>query len=229
MLLLGSWTFITIQSHRRSGPGLVRHQRCGGDWAEQAGLRPGLWGHPQAPVLWRSARAQHLHATAPRPVLRGDPEEAGGCGRATEGEGISFISVKSAWSQRRTLPHLQHCCGGFHNNQLTSCDIFSSPKPEFLLTFEAPLQLHGQCPLSPSSARRLNCWSTSQRRGSTSVRWSRRPLRKTTTSSRTPRKNWSRRWRPSRRTGRLCWLPCWRGCRKRSEGLNKDQNSVGNI
>lgn len=69
----------------------------------------------------------------------------------------------------------------------------------------------------PSSARRPNCWSTWQRRGSTSVRWSRRPLRRTTTSSRTPRKNWSRRWRPSRRTGRLCWLPCWRGCRKRWE------------
>lgn len=146
MLLLGSWTFITIQSHRRSGPGLVRHQRCGGDWAEQAGLRPGLWGHPQAPVLWRSARAQHLHATAPWPVLRGDPEEAGGCGRATEGEGISFISVKSAWSQRRTLPHLQHCCGGLHNNQLSCNFMVSALCPPLVpggWTAEAPRREEG--------------------------------------------------------------------------------------
>lgn len=119
MVLLGLWTFITIHSHRRSGPGLVRHQRCGGDRAEQARLGPGLWGHPQAPVLWWGARAQHLHATATRPIPRGDPEEAGGCRRTTEGAGISFIRVKSAWSKRRTLPLLQ-------NNELTFCEFLSS-------------------------------------------------------------------------------------------------------
>lgn len=68
---------------------------------------------------------------------------------------------------------------------------------------------------SPSSARRLSCWSTWRRRGSMSARWSRRPSRRTTTSSSTPRRSWSRRWRPTRRTGRPCWPPCWRGCRRR--------------
>lgn len=75
--------------------------------------------------------------------------------------------------------------------------------------------IHLRCTLSPSSARRLSCWSTWPRRGSTSARWSRRPLRRTTTSSSTPRKSLRRRWRPTRRTGRPCWPPCWRGCRRR--------------
>lgn len=69
--------------------------------------------------------------------------------------------------------------------------------------------------LCASSARRPSCWSTWQRRGSTSARSSRKPSRRTTTSSRTPRRSWSRRWKSTRRTGRPCWRPWWRGCRRR--------------
>lgn len=85
-----------IQHHRCGGSGLVRHQRRGGDRAEQAGVWPGLRGHPQAPVLWRRPRPQHLHAAASGPVLGGDPEEAGGCRGTAEGtDGRAFFCVFS--------------------------------------------------------------------------------------------------------------------------------------
>lgn len=84
-----------IQHHRCGGSGLVRHQRRGGDRAEQAGVWPGLRGHPQAPVLWRRPRPQHLHAAASGPVLGGDPEEAGGCWGTAEGtDGRAFLRVR---------------------------------------------------------------------------------------------------------------------------------------
>lgn len=85
----------TIQHHRCSRSGMVCHQRCGGDRAEQAGVGPGLWGHPKAPILWRRSRSKHLHAAAPWPLAGGDPEEAGG--RRGKAEGIKrwggFCSV----------------------------------------------------------------------------------------------------------------------------------------
>lgn len=77
-LILGVSDEASASPHRCRGPGLVRHQGRGGDRAEQAGLGPGLRGHPQAAVLRWRARPQHLHAAAPRPLAGGDPEEAGG-------------------------------------------------------------------------------------------------------------------------------------------------------
>lgn len=75
-----------IHQHRCSGLGLVRHQRCRSYRAEQTRIGPGLRGHPQAPVFWRLAWTQCLHAAAPRPIPGGDPEEVRGGWREAKGE-----------------------------------------------------------------------------------------------------------------------------------------------
>lgn len=121
----------------------------------------------------------------------------------------SADSLKDLTTKHNPLLMVQVRCSGA-GVRLTSSFIICS-----LTEVKNRLLSYLQCSLSPSSARRLSCWSTWRRRGSTSARWSRRPSRRTTTSSSTPRKSLSRRWRPTRRTGRPCWPPCWRGCRRR--------------